>query len=258
MARAQRDGFGFCLLTLAGLSGLLTSCASPPLPLHPYNQAWRGELRLRDRTLPLRLRLFVLPGDRAEATRDEWRYQHLFAEIEISGLGPVAAAGSASHNDGTARGTYSPYVPGREFLELSTKTANALVDESEHPPTGEPYSRRYAALLALFSSQSTLPQRELVFAGELGPGHRLEGSVFLDESAQGDCVRYVGVECDMWNVRFKETRVGTFSAELDPSEPARTVASDVFETPSFRFAREQTPDAGTSWTVRARSAESQR
>ncbi len=99
------------------------------------------------------VRFFVLPADRAEAMKDPGPGQRIFAELEIGTLGPIAASGSASHHDRRERGTYPPHLPRREFVEPETETANAPVDESEHPESGEPYSKRYEAPLALVRSK---------------------------------------------------------------------------------------------------------
>jgi len=240
------------IMTWAMLATTAVSCRPADAPLYDYNRSWQGELRLRDRTLPLRVRLYVLPADRADAVKDPAPGQRIFAELDFGALGPIAASGTASHHDWTDRGTNPPHLPRREFVELGTDAANSLVDESEHPPSGEPYSKRYEALLALVGSKSDMPHGKLVFVGELAADRRIDGVVFLDETAQGDCVRTVGGKCDMWNVRFTETKIGTFTAQLDASPAFVPVENGVVETASFRFSRETEGSDVKSWTVKLR------
>ena len=207
-------------------------------PVHPYNRAWSGEIKLKGRTAPFQIRVFVFSADR-EASKRSYFGPRVFAELVVGDSGPIAASGQASRHDWTKRGVPSRgYERDREFLELETSTAVLAQDDGK--ATAQPYMERYNALLTT-AGFPTAEGREsrgaLVFAAELLDGHTLRGGVYLVESGSGECVHYTGASCDAWNGTSKETQVGTFAASLDASSQVAVPNGEAFETPTFRFLR---------------------
>lgn len=241
------------LILLAGLA--LVGCAARMRPLHRYDDRWTGSMEIGMRRVPVDVALWVL---RHDVTRMTTPYdRHVFGEVGVDGLGPLAASGTVSHYAWTERGrtTYAPLAE-REFVELRVEGPGGMIASAEdRPGAGESYLAAYRMVLDAVHAEAAPDEAgdySVLLVGELR-GQSLAGKVLVVESRTGDCERHEGDRCTMWAVESEERAVGTFRVTRAGPAGVASRGDDFLETDTYRFVRREEGTSGVSWSVTLRA-----
>ena len=231
----------------------MVGCGHTPMkPLSPYNDIWRGELRLGpSRVLPVAMTVAVTRKDE-RLEREAPHDKRALAELYVEETGPLAATGTISHyNFAEHRKALHDPHPDREFVELELRGAGGIGGAEADPCAAR---RHRAALheLLLRVRPAGLGDWDgtLSFLGERVYGDVIQGIVLLKLSRTGACTRRRRGRCDMWSVEARKEEVGRFVLErTGAAREVRHVGQCEVQTRSFVLRREEPQPGTVGWTL---------